>query len=184
MKRGLVIGLVCVAVSLGLTFGGELKKGENEATFRFSYANIDMGSSGGLDVGSQENTDVHVAWGYLLTDTSEVGVSFGYIKQDFSGSDIFESETTDGTTFGVFYDYNFKTKGQVLPYVGVGVSTIGGDLGDLYDLEFGVEAGIKFYPFDHAGVNVGVSYSKLQGAESGIPDGDGIALGAGLLIKF
>lgn len=50
-------------------------------------------------------------------------------------------------------------------------------------LEYGAEAGLKLYPFEHGGVRFGVRYSKLRSDVDGLPDTDGLGLGVALLLK-
>ena len=73
---------------------------------------------------------------------------------------------------------------MVAPYLGLGFTVLGGDVGDLYDREYGAELGLKVYPFEHAGFLVGVRYANLKAAVEGLPDAFGLSLGVGLLMKF
>jgi hypothetical protein len=100
------------------------------------------------------------------------------------GGDILADSDTDGTSVGAFYHFNFKTAGVVTPFLGVNVDMLGGDVGDLYDLEYGADVGIKLYPFDHGGVGFSLGYSKLKADIDGLPDADGLSLGVALLLKY
>lgn len=151
--------------------------GDNELTARFSYADIDYGN------GSTTDTQLTATWGRYVTANHQFGLSVSYIEQEID-DDIFGNESTDGSELGVFYAYNFSTAGTTTPFVGIGASIIGGDLGDVYDLSYGLEAGLKIFPYKNAGFVFSVAYAELQAAESFIDDADGLRVGAGLLIRF
>jgi hypothetical protein len=174
-----VIALATIPIA-----AGPLTKGDKETSFRLSFAKVEFGSAEGFDLGSTETLDASFSYGWLLSDSHEIGGLVAYNKQDYDGGDLFEDQKTDGSAFGVFYNYNFKTQGNLAPFVGVSASVLGGDVGDLYDWEYDLLAGIKLYPFEHAGVVFEVSYGMLQSSEDGLPDGDGLALGVGLLLKY
>lgn len=147
--------------------------GRNEISGMISYADIDYGS--GVD--SQE-TDIRLSYGRYLTDMHEIGVSAGYFKQEI------EDVSADGGTLGAFYALNFPTSGPLTPYVGVNAAFITGDLGDLYDFQYGASAGLKIYPFTNGGFSVGLAYQKLTAAEDYIDDADGFSVAMGLLLRF
>jgi len=151
-------------------------QGNNEFTGRFSYSDISFGSY------DQKETELTIAYGRYLTDMHEIGFSASYtdLEADVDGF----SESVDGSSLGVFYNLNFPTSGSILPFIGVGVATIGGDLGDAYDWGYDISAGLKIYPFQHAGFVFQVSYTELMAAEDFIEDADGIVVGAGLIIRF
>jgi len=168
----------------GLCMAGGPEKGENETAFRLSYSDTDFGSTGGLDFGSSQDTDVSLAYGWYLTDSHELGLSLGYVKQEIKGGSLGPDASIDGTQFGGFYNYNFSAGTTLTPYLGASLATMGGDLGDAYDFSYGVEFGVKVYPFEHGGFSFGLSYSELLSDTPGLPDASGINLGAGLLLKY
>ncbi len=43
-----------------------------------------------------------------------------------------------------------------------------------YDFQYGIEGGIKVYPFEHAGVIIGLEWAQLQAAENLYDDADGL----------
>lgn len=175
MRAMNVAGLLAVSIGLSLpvaSYADSKASGPNEFAGRISYTDVDYGS-----FDSQE-TQVELAYGRYLTDMHEVGVGVGYFKQEIEG------ESLDGSTLGVFYHLNFPMSGSVTPYIGVNAAWIGGDLGDAFDLQYGASVGMKIYPFEHAGVSIGVTYQKLNAAESYIEDADGLSVGVGLLIRF
>jgi hypothetical protein len=108
----------------------------------------------------------------------EIGVSVGYFKTEI------EDISADGGTFGAFYALNFPTSGPMTPYVGVNAAALGGDLGDLYDFQYGAAVGLKVYPFTNGGFNVGLAYQILNAAENYIDDADGFSVAIGLLLRF
>ena len=182
--RKLVCLAIATALAVSMTAAGELERGAKEVFGRFSYVNLDLGSASGVSVGEQENIEIEFAFGWLLSDNHELGLSTSYIKEDFSNSDIFVDSETDGSTYGGFYHFNFSTKGMATPFVGVNAAIVGGDVGDIYNFQYGAEAGVKIYPFEHGAVVVSVAYAKLQADEAGVPDADAISLGAGIILKF
>jgi len=151
--------------------------GENELAGRLNYTDIDYGS------GSVTNTEFTLAWGRYLTPNHQVGLNASYIDQEIE-DDFGDSLSADGSTLGVFYAFHFGTAGMTTPYIGVNAAIISGDLGDLYDYSYGLEAGLKVFPYKNAGFVFSVSYAELSAAESFIEDADGINVGAGLLIRF
>jgi len=160
------------AAALGVLFAMpalSADRGANEIAGNLSYTDIEDTSM----------TMVDLSYGRYVTAMHEFGLTGSYI--DLEVDDL---GSVDGTTLGVFYNLNFDTEGTMVPYLGVGVDTIGGDLGDAYDLGYGVSAGLKMYPYENAGINIAVSYQKLQGAEDFIEDADGTAVTVGLMLRF
>lgn len=147
-------------------------QGQNEAAGRLSYTDVDYG-----DFDSSE-AQLDFSYGRYITDMHQVGVSAGYFRQEVA--DV----SADGTTVGAFYALHFPASGILTPYVGLSAAFIGGDVGDLYDFQYGVGAGLKIYPYEHAGISVGIAYQQLQAAEDYFDDADGLSFGVGLLIRF
>lgn len=144
-------------------------RGVNEVAGSLSYNDIE----------DTTETMIELSYGRYLTDMHEIGLTASYMEVD-----IDEVDSVDGTTLGVFYNLNFDNGGTMVPYLGVDVATIGGDLGDAYDLSYGVSAGLKLYPYENAGINIAISYQKLKGAEDFIDDADGTAINVGLMLRF
>ena len=182
MRYAIIVGL-CFAVA-GAAAAGELQKGDNEVAFEAAYSDTDFGSSEGFDLGSTKETDLSLSYGWLVTDHHEFGLVAGYFKQDIDGGDVFANAEVDGTRLGGFYTYNFGNYGNVTPYVGGVISTLGGDLGDSFDLQYAAEVGIKVYPWEHGGFNVGLGYFQLTADAPGLDDADGLNLGIGVLLKY
>jgi len=164
-------------LATGTAFAEKPMAGDNELSARFSYSDVDYGS------GSTTDTELTATWGRYVTANHQFGLSVSYVEQEID-DDFFGGESTDGNELGVFYAYNFSTTGTMTPFVGIGASIIGGDLGDIYDSSYGLEAGLKVFPYKHAGFVFSVAYAELQAAESFIDDADGLSVGAGLLIRF
>jgi hypothetical protein len=141
-----------------------------------TYANVDA------DDVETTDTRLDLAYGRYLTDSHEVGALVTYFENEIDIGP--ESESVDGTGLGAFYHFNFQTAGMITPYLGVNASFLGGDIGDVYDFQYGIEGGIKVYPFEHAGILVGVEWSQLQSDVDGLDDADGLAFGVGLMIRF
>jgi hypothetical protein len=144
-------------------------RGVNEVAGSLSYT----------DVEDTTTTMIDLSYGRYLTNMHEVGLTVSYMELE-----VDDVDSVDGTTLGVFYNLNFDNGGTMVPYLGVDLATIGGDLGDAYDLSYGVSAGLKLYPYENAGINVAISYQKLQGAEDFIDDADGTAINVGLMLRF
>jgi hypothetical protein len=137
------------------------------------------GSLAYTDVGDASTTSIDLTYGRYLTAQHEVGMTLGYMDADFDGVG-----SVDGTTIGAFYQFNFDSGGNMVPFLGVDVAYIGGDLGDAYEYGYGASAGIKFYPYEHVGVITGVSYMNMVGAENFIDDEDGFNVNVGLAVRF
>ncbi len=176
--------ILCLGLLIGPAMAGELEKGDHEVTLRLSYTDTDFGTSGGIDFGSSKDTEIALTYGWLVTERHEFGFLAGYVRQELKGGDLFADSSTDGTQIGGFYAYNFDLEGMATPYIGVSVATLGGDLGDAYDLEYTAELGVKIYPFEHGGVSAGLGFFKMQADAPGLADADGFHFGVGLLIKY
>jgi hypothetical protein len=138
-----------------------------------------FGSLAYTEVGELSTTSIDVSYGRYLTPQHEVGVSLGYVNTDFD-----DVGSADGTTLGAFYQFNFDSGGNLVPFIGVDAAFIGGDLGDVYEYGYGASAGLKFYPYEHVGVLMGVSYMNMVGAENFIDDEDGFNVNVGLSLRF
>jgi hypothetical protein len=161
-----------VAASLLLVLplaGIAADRGVNEVSGSLAYT----------DVGDASTTNIDLAYGRYLTEQHEVGMTFGYVDADFDGLG-----SVDGTTIGAFYQFNFDSGGDMVPFLGVDVAWIGGDLGDAYEYGYGATAGIKFYPYEHVGILTGISYMNMVGAENYIDDEDGFNVNVGLSLRF
>ena len=143
--------------------------GSNEMSVAGTYA----------DVEDTNLTALQLTYGYYIDPMHEVGVGGSFVK--FEVEDEFD---LDGSWLSAFYNLNFPTSGVMQPYLGVNVATIGGDLGDAYDFAYGASAGIKFYPFENAGILVSFNYQKFQAADDFFDDSDATSLNVGLLIRF
>jgi hypothetical protein len=146
-------------------------RGINEMSGSLTYADIE-------DVSMSM---VAVAYGRYLTPMHEIGVTGSYIELD---ADDLGVGSVDGTQLGAFYHLNFEASDTLVPYLGVNVATIGGDLGDLYDIAYGLSGGLKLYPYEHVGIHCSVTYQQLQGAEDFIDDADATAINVGLAVRF
>jgi hypothetical protein len=161
---------VAAVVLLALPMAGIAQdRGQNEVAGSLSYS----------DIGQVSTTSVDVSYGRYLTPQHELGMSLAY-----TNTDIDELGSVDGTTLGAFYQFNFDSGGNMVPFIGVDLAYIGGDLGDAYDYGYGVSAGAKYYPYEHVGLLIGFSYQNLVGAENWIDDEDGFHLNVGLSLRF
>lgn len=149
------------------------------ATAQDRGANEVFGSLAYTEVGDVSTTLIDVSYGRYFTPQHEVGVSLGYMNEDI---DNFGS--VDGTTLGAFYQFNFDSGADFVPFIGLDLAYIGGDIGDLYEYGYGASAGIKYYPYEHVGVLMGVSYMNMVGAENYIDDEDAFNVNVGLSLRF
>ena len=169
MKRTIIVLSVMLMAGSSLAAADQLEKGDIEIAFRFSYSDFDLDGPGG----DSETTEIVCSLGYMLTDHHEIGAGVGYA--DFDGSDSLE--------FGAAYTYNFRAGTSLNPFVSALVLGFGGDLGDAFDLGYGVELGIKAYPWPHGGMLFGVAYRELTGSGR-VPDATNILALGGLTLKF
>jgi len=174
MRKFICALLVLVAGAGTAAVADPLKKGDNELSFLFSYTDTSFDTPGADNL---KTTSLDLTWGYLFTDGFEAGIGLGYLKFD-AGS----LGDTDSTNILPFFQYNFST-GNANPYIGVHYIFFSGDTGDVYDDGYGVDAGIKLYPWSNGGFNFGVSWEQWNGAD-GFDDADTLTVGAGVLIKW
>ena len=174
MRKVVVCLLAVLVCSWAVANAGQVAKGDKELAFSFSYVDFSFDDGGG----DLKDMSLAARFGYLLTDTHEVGGVFSYLKHEETGS-----PDEDGTGFGAFYNYNFKAGTNMNPYLEAHYQVIGGDAGDVVDSQYGLAVGIKMYPWDNGGFRFGVSWDQLTGADSN-PDGDGIVAFAGIQLKW
>ena len=117
-------------------------RGQNEVAGSLSYT----------DIADVSTTSIDVSYGRYLRPQHEVGMNVAYVDTDVDGLG-----SVDGTTLGAFYQFNFDSGGNMVPFIGADVAYIGGDLGDAYDFGYGVSAGAKYYPYEHVGVIIGIA---------------------------
>lgn len=161
---------VATTLLLALPFAGfAADRGVNEVSGSLAYT----------DIGEASTTNIDLSYGRYLTPQHELGVTLGY-----TDTDVDEVGSVDGTTLGAFYQFNFDSGADMVPFVGVDVAYIGGDIGDVYEYSYGASAGIKFYPYEHVGIVTGVSYMNMVGAENYIDDEDGFNVSVGLSLRF
>jgi len=146
-----------------------LEEGDVELQFRFSYNNLDFDGPGG----DSDTTEALGFLGYMLTDHHEIGAGVAY--GSFGSSDSVE--------YGAAYNYNFRAGDSLNPYLGVFVLGFGGDRGDVFDLGYAAEAGVKVYPWSHGGMLFAVTYRELEGAGR-VPDATNVIAFAGLSLKL
>lgn len=176
MRRQFCLIGVCALTLLVASpaLADSLRKGQKEINFDFSYSKLEGDDSNQ----SLKTTLLTGMFGYMLTDGHEVGGILQYSKSEISGS-----ASSDSTLFGAFYHYNFQAGPNINPYLGANLATIGGDLGDVFDTAYGIEGGVKVWPWSNGGFQFGVRYTKYQGADN-FEDGTETALFGGVGIKF
>ena len=167
MRKRIIMALSALLLA-GASIAGadQLEKGDREIIFRFSYSNLDFDGPGG----DSETTEILGSFGYMLTDHHEVGFGVGYASFDSS----------DSLEYGAAYTYNFRAGTSLNPFLSALIVGFGGDV---FDLGYGVEAGVKVYPWEHGGVLFGLTYRELTGAD-GVPDASNLLAVAGLILKF
>ena len=186
MRKTLIALLSLVIAAAGavtMTTAGALEKGQKELLLRFSFSNIDFGTVSGIDFGERQDTDLGVSLGWLLTDNHELGISVSFSKAEIKNSDFGDAEF-DSSASGGFYHFNFSGPNKVIPFFGFNAAVVGGDFGDLYDTQLGVEFGIKAYSFEHVAILASARYTKLFADAPGFPDADAVSLGVGIILNF
>lgn len=159
-----------VALLAGTGMAAEIPDGANELFLNFSYEDTD-------DVG--KTTELDLAYGFFLTSRHEVGPIISYLKVDPDGG-----PDSDANAFGGFYRFNFGTASETFePFVGANIQGIGGDLGDFFDYQTGLEAGTRVMAGRRGALNVMLFYDKLYGADD-VEDSDSMGIAAGLSIFF
>ena len=167
MRKLVVLTAILVAVPTATAMAQGLEKGDTEIGVSLSFINVNRGGS------SNESARLAVEYGRMLTDRHEIGGVLIYTKQN----------EFDAPRFGAFYHYNFSARGNLTPFLGGQVTYIGGDLGNTYDFALGAFAGVKVYPFEHAGFQTGLRYDRIEG-DGPSPDATELALFGSLRIKF
>jgi hypothetical protein len=161
-----LLALVLLATAVS---ADTLAKGDSELSLVLDWASVDRDDRSDSD----EEVRATLGYGRMLTDAHEIGGEIFYTQEnDF-----------DGIGLGVFYHYNFAAQGTLNPFLGANLVHFEGDLGDLWDRAYGLFAGVKVYPYEHAGCAFGASYHWLQGAETGF-DATQASLFASLRVKF
>lgn len=175
MKVSRIVVLIAMALLVSMPAMADLKKGDKEVTASFSYSTQDFDDSE-LEL---TDTQLDVDFGYLLTDRHEIGGRLQWFKTEVEpfGFDA------DGTTLGVFYHFNFNLGGAPTPFAGAFYSTIGGDEGDIVDSSYGIEGGVKIYPWENGGFILKAVWNQFTGAD-GNSDGDGLGFFGGVGLKW
>ncbi len=166
-----ILSVLVLVSALPATAGG-LEAGNRELAASAWYVDMD------IDDASFKMTNLTGQFGWAFADGHELEVLVGYWKIDLDGWDV------DGLIWGLGYTYNFSTEGNVVPFLGVEVAKIDGDLGDLYDMTWGAVGGIKVYPWEHGGFRVGVRWGKMNSNMDGLSDADLLGLDAGVVLRF
>lgn len=169
ISKNVLVTLAALPLVAFSSLAAAADKGVNEVAGSLTYADIE-------DVST---TMLALSYGRYLTPMHELGVNVSYEKLELDDVD-----STDGTTLGGFYHMNFDQGGNLVPFIGVSVNYIAGDLGDFYDYSYGLSAGLKVYPYEHAGIVMGVGYQNLVGAEDWIDDADALSVNVGLALRF
>ena len=168
-RHTLVLFWALLLATASIGAADQLVEGDVELQFRFTHSNFDFDGSGG----STDFTEVVGIIEYMLTDHHEIGGGVAYAEVD--GSDSLE--------FGGNYTYNFRAGTDLNPYLAVQIVGFGGDRGDLFDIGYGAEAGLKVYPWAHAGALFGLNYRELIGSD-GVPAATNLNLFGGVILKF
>jgi len=119
--------------------------------------------------------------GFMLTDQHEVGGRLSWFKSEFDSSTV--NSDVDGNAIGAFYHFNFGMEGSMTPFVGAFYTIVGGDLGDIIDSDYGIEGGVKVYPWENGGFVFKAVWDQFTGSDNN-PDGDGLGLFAGVGLKW
>jgi hypothetical protein len=169
ISKNVLVTLAALPLVAFSSISAAADKGVNEVAGSLAYTDIE-------DVST---TMLGLSYGRYLTPMHELGVSVSYEKVEME-----DVGNVDGTTLGGFYHLNFDQGGDLVPFLGVSVAYIAGDLGDAYEYSYGVSAGLKVYPYEHAGIVMGVGYQNLVGAENWIDDADAVSVNVGLALRF
>ena len=168
-----LIPAVAVVGLLAFTpvFAGGLSEKSQAITLEFSWADVDNGP---------ETTNLNGSYLYgLKKGLIQLGAFVEYldIEDEFG-------QSTDATNIGPLIEINFLPDRVATPFIGAFVGTVGGDVGDFYDLSYGAAVGVKFFVGNSASVNLALSFATLDASEAGFEDIDVTAFTAGFSIYF
>ncbi len=181
-RAGVIVAVVLLAC--GASAAANFEKGNREVALGLSFTDVDFGSNAYGDFGSWRSTEFVLSYGWLVTDTVEVGGAISHSKNEVDGGDFGRDSESDATGFGVFFQNNFRTSGKFTPFVGIAFFALSGDVSDIYDYEINAEAGVKIYPFKHGGIVASAQYSRSFSGNDAYPDADALGLGVGLVLKY
>lgn len=173
MKNVLIL---CTLLGAVPALAGTPRQGEREVAVQLSYSNFSNGSAGSSNT---ETTLITGNFGYLLTDHHELGFSLGYESQKVV-------TTASDSRLGANYTYNFKGGQDATPFLGLhaGVLNYSNAFGDSpYKSFYGVEAGVKLYPWDHAGFLFSASWDQYN-KDAAPKNGQLLAMKIGITLKF
>ncbi len=166
--RSAVIMCLCLMVSLA-AYATPLEDKKNEWAFELSAIDVD-------DVG--DFTEFDITWSWIFEGgRHELGAILSYFDFDFDmGLD------EDGYTLGPIYQWNWTpNKEWGTGFAFASYSTAGGDLGDVFDTETAIGAGIKAFVGDSAAISIAYVFSQLEG-EAGFQDVDTTGIVVGISI--
>jgi hypothetical protein len=152
---------------------GSLEKGDNEIFGSFSYTDMSVDGAS-VDV---TMTQLSASYGRMFTDSIEAGGSLTYFDIDLDGP------SADGGIFEPFFQFNFGGGDKTNPYLGARYLFFFGDQGDLFSDGYGLEGGLKYWPWDNAGFDFGVKY-QVWSFDFGSEEMDVLSANAGIRIKF
>lgn len=168
MSKVVSVMFLVILASASLSFAQHLEKGDKELAFRLRYTNLDFDH---LD--NTETAEVRLTFAYMLTNHHEILGFVGYLMID----------SFDDVNFGASYHYNFRAGDNLNPYVAPLVVKFAGDTEDTFDWGYGVEVGVKVYPWSHGGFLFGLNYVDFQG-EIPLLDATQFNMFGGLTVKF
>ena len=177
MRKMFALFLLFAVVGGTAAMADALKKGDKELTFAFTYTDQKIKPENGDDL-SLTNINLGGAFGYCITRGNEVGISGAYQK-----TEVTDVDTVSGTVLGFFYNYNFQAGEMMNPFLGANYQFYSGDLGDVWRTSYGINGGIKVYPWANAGMQFGMRYDWYV-KNTGFENSDGWAFFAAIGLKF
>lgn len=121
-----------------------------------------------------QEIDLEARFGWMLTNTHEVGivVDWTYVDTDAGSNDF------SGGNAGIFYTYNFATLSlSTVPFVGIQTLAPIGDSGDTDDWSWKTNLGMRFLPTTYTSFNTSLFYEQTYTDDNSDPDEYGIEAG-------
>ncbi len=150
--------LVASAVAAGLLLSAHSASAQTELNPLLPVKNTrEIQLSGNLQFDPDNDVNLNLGYGYLLSRNLEVGGTFNYSNPDPGDS---------GFGIGAFADYHFPGESALLPFVGVGIGLRdpGGNSDNYF--EYGIRGGVKYFLNQNVSANAILQYFDTDQANS------------------